>query len=175
MPEDVFRWVVAAAAVLAAVAIGVQAFILASIYEAGRKAHQSGKDAQSKLTPLVERVEAILTSTGKILEETRPRISDISAEAVAIVKTTRQQTERISELINDVNERARTRIAQIDHTVDHTVAQVEYAGDAVKSAVLRPVKEVNGIVAGVKAAVASYAQGRRPSVEHATQDEEMFI
>ena len=54
--------------------------------------------------------------------------------------------------------------------------QVEHASETVKSAVLKPVKEVNGMVAGVKAALNTYAQGgNRNSPEHATQDEEMFI
>ena len=56
------------------------------------------------------------------------------------------------------------------------MVQVEHATEAVKSAVTRPAKEVNGIVAGVKAALNTYAQGgNRNSPEHATQDEAMFI
>jgi len=34
---------------------------------------------------------------------------------------------------------------------------------------------VDGIMQGIRAAVAVMAQGRRESVDHATQDEEMFI
>jgi hypothetical protein len=56
------------------------------------------------------------------------------------------------------------------------VVQVENVGGAVKGAVLKPVREANAIMAGVKAAVVTYAQGgRRPSVDNVTQDEEMFI
>jgi hypothetical protein len=35
--------------------------------------------------------------------------------------------------------------------------------------------EVSGVLAGLKAGVAAYAQGRRPDVTRVTQDEEMFI
>jgi hypothetical protein len=60
--------------------------------------------------------------------------------------------------------------------VDRTVKQVEQVSETVKTTVMRPVTEVNGILNGVKAAVGFYAHGgRRPSVETATQDEEMFI
>jgi hypothetical protein len=45
----------------------------------------------------------------------------------------------------------------------------------VHSGVLRPIREVNGIVAGIKTAVATFVRGGRPSVDRATQDEEMFI
>ena len=176
MPDDVFRWVISVAVVVACIGSLWQAIVLAAIYRAGKNAHKAGKEAQNRIGPMVDRFEAILNSTSRILEENRPRIADITAETLVIAKTTRQQAERIGELINDANGRARNRIAQIDQTVDQTVAQVEHVSEAVRTAVMKPVKEVNGLLNGVKAAVTTYVQGgRRPSVEHATQDEEMFI
>jgi hypothetical protein len=41
--------------------------------------------------------------------------------------------------------------------------------------VLRPVREANGIAAGIAAAVSTLMRGRKSSVDSATQDEEMFI
>jgi len=176
MPEDVFRWVIAVGVLLACLASVWQALILAAVYRAGKEAQKAGKEAQNRLAPLVDRFEAILTTSGKILDENRPRIADITAETLIVAKAARQQAGRIGELMDDASGRARARIAQIDQTVEHTVEQVEHAGEAVKSAVLKPVKEVNGLVAGVKAALNTYAQGgNRNSPEHATQDEEMFI
>ena len=35
--------------------------------------------------------------------------------------------------------------------------------------------EVNGVVSGLRAAFSTLARGNRASVDHATQDEEMFI
>jgi methyl-accepting chemotaxis protein len=176
MPDEVFRWVVAVGVVVACIAFIWQAVLLATMYRAGKEALQAGRDAQAKIGPLLERTQAILTSTSKILEENRPRLSEITAEMLAIARTARQQSERVSTLISETEQRARNRIEQIDHTVDQTVQQVEQAGDAVKSAVMKPVREVSGIMNGVRAAVSTYAEGtRRPSVEHVTQDEEMFI
>jgi len=176
MPEDVFRWVIAVAVFLACIASIWQAFVLFAIYRAGKEAQKAGKEAQHRLGPLVDHFEAILTTSSKMLEENRPRIAEITAETLVFAKATRLQAERIAELIDDASGRAKARIAQIDQTVGNTVEQVEHATDAVKSAVLKPVKEVNGIVAGVRAAFSTYAHGgNRNSPEHATQDEEMFI
>jgi methyl-accepting chemotaxis protein len=176
MSEDVFRWVIAVAVLLACAASVWQAVILAAIFRAGKEAAKAGKEAQGRFGPLVDRFESLLTTSSKILEENRPRVAEIAADIVVVAKTTRQQVERVSEVMDDANARVKARIAQIDETVDQTVVQVEQARDAVKGAVLKPVKEVNGIVAGVKAALNTYAQGgNRNSPEHATQDEEMFI
>ena len=57
-----------------------------------------------------------------------------------------------------------------------TVKQIENVSGTVKSFVLRPVREVNGIAAGISAMVSTLVRGRRKnSVDSATQDEEMFI
>jgi len=169
MPEDVFRWVIAGAVILACIAFLVQAVVVLLLYRVARA-------TQSKIMPLVDRADPILVTTRQILEETKPRIGEVSVEVVEIAKTARRQADRIGELLGESSERAKARLAQIDRTVDETVEQVEQVGDAVKTAVLKPVKEVNGLMAGVKAAISTYAAGsRRPSVDHATQDEEMFI
>jgi hypothetical protein len=181
--SEVFQWVLGVAAVVVCLAVLGQMLILFAMHRAVLEAQKAGKEAQTKLGPLVarfgplvDRFDAFITSSTKTLEENRPRIGEITTEALAVAKTARLQTERIAALLDDVNGRAKTRIAQIDETVDHTVEQVEHASEAVKSAVLKPVKEVNGLVAGVKAALNTYVQGgNRNSPEHATQDEEMFI
>jgi F0F1-type ATP synthase membrane subunit b/b' len=169
MPEDVFRWVITGAVILACFAFIVQSIIMVLMYRMAR-------NTQTKVMPLVERAEPILTTTRQILEENKPRIAEVSVEAVEIAKSARVQAERIGDLLADSAERAKARLAQIDRTVDETVEQVEQVSGAVKSVVMKPVKEVNGLMAGVKAAVSTLAAGsRRPSVDHVTQDEEMFI
>jgi ABC-type transporter Mla subunit MlaD len=176
MSEDVFRWVVSVGVGVACIAFVFHALVLAAVYRAGKEAQKAGKDIQGKVGPIIDRFQAIVETTSRMLDENRPRVAHITTEASAIATVVRHQTERIGELIDDTNARAQTRIAQIDHAVDQTIGQVEQVGETVKSAVLRPAKEVNGILNGVKAAMNTYAEGRRrPSVDHATQDEEMFI
>ena len=127
-------------------------------------------------TELAASVNQAVVSTNQILVDVRPRVDEISNEAAAIVRTGREQVERIGELIHDAGEVARNRIQQIDHAVASTVDQVEHAGDTVKSAVMRPVREVNGLAAGISAAVSTLVRGQRTrGVDAATQDEEMFI
>jgi len=129
-----------------------------------------------RATPAVDSINKILGTSSRILDETRPRISEISTEAVAITKEGHRQVERVGELIVTATDRARTRLEQIDQSVDSTIGQVEQVGESMKRAVMRPVKEVNGIAAGISAAVATLVKRpRRSSVDSATQDEEMFI
>ncbi|HLI86158.1 MAG TPA: hypothetical protein VKV17_19735 [Bryobacteraceae bacterium] len=129
-----------------------------------------------KAGPAVDKVTAILASTHLILEENRPRIAEMSTQAAAIVRSGREQVDHLGSLLDDASTRARARIAQIDRSVDHTVEQVEQVGENVRRAAMRPVREANAIGAAISAAVSTLIHGsRRSSVEHATQDEEMFI
>jgi uncharacterized protein YoxC len=129
-----------------------------------------------KFGPLVDRATELVATTDRIMQETRPQISEISKEVVEISKSGRLQVARLGDFLTDAEERARTRIEQIDATVGNTVEQVEQVSQNMKRAVTRPVREVNGIAAGVAAAVSTLVKGpRRSSVDSATQDEEMFI
>lgn len=169
MPDDVFRWVITGAVVLACVASLVQAGVAVALYRIAKQAH-------GKILPLVELAEPILDTARGILAENRPRILEITGDVAEVGKTARQQARQWNVVLNDAAGRASERIEQINETVGQTVQQVENVGVAVKGAVLKPVREVNAVLAGIKAAVATYVQGgRRSSVDHATQDEEMFI
>jgi methyl-accepting chemotaxis protein len=129
-----------------------------------------------KVAPVIDEVGTALATASRIMQETRPRIAELSSEAVEIARSGRQQVERLGELLNDAGDRARTRLEQIDQAVESTVEQVGQVGDAMKRAMLRPVREANGLAAGISAAVSTLVHhSRKPSVDQATQDEEMFI
>jgi ABC-type transporter Mla subunit MlaD len=128
-----------------------------------------------KAGPAMERAGEVFEAARRILEDNRPRVAEISSDVAGMARTGREQVERLGELLQDAGDRARTRLDQIEGAVDSTVEHVEQAGDAVKQAILRPVREANGIAAGISAAVSSLMRGRKYSVDSATQDEEMFI
>jgi ABC-type transporter Mla subunit MlaD len=125
--------------------------------------------------PVVESARLVLNNTNQVITDSRPRIVEFSDEAVGAARTAREQVERIGNLVHDVSNRAHARLEQIDHSVESTVEQVGQVGDAMKRAVLRPVREANGIAAGISAAVSTLVRPRKSSPEAATQDEEMFI
>ena len=197
MPDDIFRIVITVAVALACLAFLVQAGVAIALYRVASRMQKKVfplvdradalvKEAApvvAKVGPVVEKagpavdsISSILSRTEKIIDEVRPRITEISTEAAAIAKSSRRQVERIGELLEDAGSRAKERLEQIDHSVDATVEHIEQAGDVMKRAVMRPVREVNGLAAGISAVVSTLVHGsRKSSVASATQDEEMFI
>jgi hypothetical protein len=98
------------------------------------------------------------------------------ANAKDVSEVAKDQAHRFADVGRDFTDRAKVQIARVDSVVDETVENVQHVGETVKTAVLKPVKEAGAILAGVKAAMQSYAtNGRQPPVDHIPQDEEMFI
>jgi len=128
-----------------------------------------------KIGPIADNITTTLASANRILVEIRPRITEVSGDIAAITSAGRGHVERLGELLEKTGERAEERLEQIDQAVAGTVEQVQHVGETVKHAMMRPVREVNGIAAGISAAVATLVKGRKSSVDAATQDEELFI
>jgi DNA anti-recombination protein RmuC len=144
---------------------------------------EKGAPVMEKAGVAIEQVKALtntanktLASANRLLDEVRPQAIQVSNEAVAIVQSGRAQVERLGGVLFDASNRAKERLEQIDHSLENTVEQVENMGGTVKRAVLRPVREVNGLAAGISAAVSTLVKGpHKSSVDTAVQDEEMFI
>lgn len=168
MGEDVFRWVVAVGVFLAVVAFLVQTIVIFAMYRVT-------KATQDKLMPVVEAVAPILGTVRRFVDENAPKFSQMTTDMTAVVKSLHEQVNRLGEVVKEVSDRARAQVARIDGAVDETVEQVQQASDVVKQAILGPVKQVDGIMHGLRAAISVVAHSRRESVDHATQDEEMFI
>jgi hypothetical protein len=60
--------------------------------------------------------------------------------------------------------------------VDDTMSRVHETVSMVHGGVVKPLREINGLVSGVRAGFSALARKpRNPNVESVTQDEEMFI
>ena len=168
MSEETFRWIVAGGVLIAALCIMVQAAIVIALFSVVKK-------VQAKTNDVIERTEPIVDSVRAIVSDLRPKIALVSSDVVDAAKIGKQQAERIADLVGDFSERAKLQVARIDSKVDDTVDQVQSATDAAREVFLKPVREVDGIFSGIRAAMSVYTRPRKSSVDHATQDEEMFI
>jgi hypothetical protein len=82
---------------------------------------------------------------------------------------------RVDEVLADAALRARVQLERAESIIDDTLSRAQQTVGLVHSGVMRPLREIQGITAGVKAALGFIARGNRPSVAQVTQDEEMFI
>jgi len=168
MSDVAFQWVVASGVAFAALCFLVQAITMMVLLRTMNR-------LKDKIEPLADKTGPMLDLVHSSVTELVPRMLAVSNDAVELSKSAREQVNRLGAVLTEFTEMAKTQVARIDGAVEQTVGSVQHAGESVKDAVLRPVREVNGVVAGIKTAIAVYSHGRRQSADHATQDEEMFI
>jgi methyl-accepting chemotaxis protein len=175
MPEDTFRWVITTGVALAALCILLMAVAVIAIFRVVSRVEKRVDEVVGRATPIVDQAK-------RIIEDSAPKISKIASSAVAIAANAedvsgvvKNQAYRFAEVGRDIADRTKAQVARVDAAVDSTVENVQHAGENIKAAVARPMREAGAMAAGVRAAFMSYAQGKRPTVDHITQDEEMFI
>jgi len=175
MPEDTFRWVITGGVGIAALCVLVMAIVAIMMYRAVSR-------MQAKVNDLTERAEPVIETVRRLAADNEPKFASIATNAVIISDNAKEisevakdQAHRFAEVGRDLADRTKAQIARVDAVVDETVAHVHQAGDSVKAAVRKPVREASAVIAGVKAAVTTLVDGKRPTVDHVTQDEEMFI
>jgi len=127
---------------------------------------------RTKVEGVASRVEPLIDTVRKLAdEECAENLGHCFSARERSLKTpkifqmwAREQAHRFAELGRDIADRSKAQIARVDTVVDHTVAQVQGVGIGVRQAVMKPVREASGLVAGIKAGGEKYIRDRaRPT------------
>ena len=168
MIPDTVIYVMTAAVVVSAVAIVVQLLILLGMY-------RSARGLQEQVTAFIPKAESLVATAQSTLEQSRNQISDITTKANDILDKTRVQVGRADEILSDATTRARVQMDRLELVFDDTVGRLHETVAIIHNGILAPLREVNGIFSGIRAALGHLSRGGRPTVAQATQDDEMFI
>jgi hypothetical protein len=133
------------------------------------------RDVRTKVMAVWPEIEGIIGTSRRTAEKAEKHMATIGASGVAILEVTKQQLTKVDELLSDASTRAKVQMERAEMVMDDTMTRVQETVSVVQRGVLRPVREVHGILAGVRMAFAHLSRGSRPTVDHATSDEEMFI
>jgi ABC-type transporter Mla subunit MlaD len=168
MDQNTLLYVMTAFVIISAIALCIQAGMLAGMYK-------TTKSLQAEIRPLLPKVESLVDSTKIAVEQSRKQIVDITTSANQILESTKSQLAMVEEVVSDASARAKVQLERVELVLDDTLSRAHETVATVHDGIMRPLRELNGIAAGVKSALAYLARGNRPSVDQATSDEEMFI
>ncbi|HTB20228.1 MAG TPA: hypothetical protein VK708_19025 [Bryobacteraceae bacterium] len=168
MSETTLLYVMTAFVIISAIALCIQAGMLTAIYK-------TTKSLEEKITPLVPKVESLVAKATSTVEQSGRQITDITTRANDILDSTKRQLAIVEEVVGDAAVRAKVQMERVELVLDDTLSRAHETVAVVHDGIMRPLREVNGIAAGVRAALGSLARGNRPTVDRATSDEEMFI
>ena len=179
MSDDTFRWIVSGAVAISTLCIVIMAIAAFAMYRVVTKLQARTEKVVDEVQPIIETVRKLTQENAHNVTAVANDAAQIAANAKDISEVAKEQAHRYAELGRDFADRAQAQVARVDAAVDETVDQVQVAGEHMKTAVMKPVAQASGILAGVKAAVSTYAasaaNGRSSGMTRITQDEEMFI
>jgi len=153
---------------ISAIALLGQAAALIGIFLATRK-------LTAKVMAVWPQIEGIIGTSRSSVNTAQQHIASIGASGVAIMDVTKLQLAKLDELISDATTRAKVQMERAEMVMDDSMTRVQETVSVVQRGVLRPVREAYGILAGVRTAISHLGRSSRPTVDHATSDEEMFI
>jgi hypothetical protein len=154
--------------VLAAIAMIAQAISLVGMLLAVQK-------IRAKIFAVWPDIESVIRTSKQTVESSSRQIEKISSASAAIVDLTKQRALKVDDLLGDATTRAKVQMERAEMVLDDTMTRVQQTVSIVQSGVIRPIREVHGIISGIRTAIAYLGRSGRPTVDHATSDEEMFI
>ncbi len=173
--DQTVLYVMTAFVVVSAIALCIQAGMLVAMGKQVKMLSEKVQPLVPKVEALMPKVDALVTSTQTTVEQSRRQILEITSQANQILTSTKNQLIKVEEVVNDATTRAKVQMDKVELVIDDTLNRAHETVATVHSGVMRPLRELNGIAAGVRGALAFLAKGSRPSPDQATSDEEMFI
>ena len=159
------------------VAIGVGILTLAFLIQAVGivLTAKSAKAIKERVDDLTPKVETLLESAEKTLQDSKKQFTEITVKANTILDSSKNQVERTDEFLKDAVTRARNQLDRVELVLDDSISRVHETVVLLNKGVMAPLREINGVTAGVRSALCYLFRGNRPDVSRATTDEEMFI
>jgi endonuclease III len=158
---------------ISAIALCIQAGMLVGIYKSARATEEQVKRVIPQVESMLPKVEALVVSSTAAVDMSRKQIHEITVKASDILDVTRVQLARIDGVLEDASTRAHNQLAHAELVLDDTMSRETVA--TVQDGIMKPLREIQGVAAGVRTAVLYLMRGGRPSPAQATADEEMFI
>ena len=153
---------------VAAVALVIQMAFLFGIY-------RSIKTAQQRSATFMDRWEPVADSSLQLLEQLRRQSNEILTRVGEVAETTKNQVQKVDSLLTDVSHRAKSQMDRVDRTVENALERVHETAAALQGTILLPVRQLRALAVAVGAIFEHLFGSRRPTVDRATLDEEMFI
>jgi predicted peroxiredoxin len=173
-PETAMNWMIGFTAVASACLI-IQVILLFVMTRASLAVKKQAAALATRLDPLIGKLEAITDTSRQAIEEVRLYAAEISNKTNDLLDLTRIQLVRVDDILGEAAARSRAQMDRIEMVLDDTVNRFQETTTLLQNSIVRPLRQVNAVTAGIRAALEFLARGRRATVEQATHDEEMFI
>jgi hypothetical protein len=155
---------------VAAISILMQAGFSVATFFAARK-------AQKKIMNLADdvRLHALpaIMSSRELIQDVTPKLKLITENLTATTATLRSKAEQVGGLVGNVTDRAQVQASRVDGMVKATLDQLTNAVHALEHGVAVPVRQVNGILNGLRAGM-DVLKKKTPT-NHLDPEDDLFV
>jgi len=169
--ETTLVWV----AVAITVAMVIQVALMVMTAAASLRMRRQVKQFIVSAEPVIAKIGPVADSTQLVIADVRKYAAEISVKSNELLDLTKVQLGRVDEVMAEATVRTRKQMDRIEMVMDDTVNRFQETTSLLQSGVVRPLRQLNALTSGVRAAFSVLAGARRTTVEQATHDEEMFI
>ena len=161
--------------ILLTVFVAITAISFAAQALAMMRLAQTTKEMKERVDAFLPKAEKLIQTAETTLTESKAQITEITVRANEILQITQTQMARVDDLVADASMRAKVQMDRAETVLENTLTRVNDTVNTVQGTILRPIREITGVAAGVKAAVGHLLKGAPANVAQVTTDEEMFI
>jgi len=155
---------------VAAISILMQAGFSVATFFAARK-------AQKKIMNLADdlRLHALpaIISSRELIQDVTPKLKLITETLTATPATLRSKADQVGGLVGNVTERAQVQASRVDGMVKGTLDQLTNAVHAIEHGVAAPVRQVNGILNGLRAGMD--VMRKKTPTNHLDPEDDLFV
>lgn len=161
--------------ILLTVFVAITAISFAAQALAMMRLARTTKEMKERVDAFLPKAEKLIQTAEATLTESKAQINEITVRANEILQITQVQMARVDDLMADASMRAKVQLDRAESVLENTLTRVNDTVNTVHGTILRPIREITGVAAGVKAAVGHLLKGAPANVAQVTTDEEMFI
>ena len=134
------------------------------------------RDLQVRVQGLLDRdLHPLLSSARSLVEITRKEVDRLIETVEELSQAARVQVGKVDKVMSEATDRTRLQVVRVDQLVADVFNRIERSVEFVEKSLVRPVRELEAFVHGLRVAVDHLIGRRRRTPERATQDEELFI
>jgi uncharacterized protein YoxC len=165
---------------LGALALLIQSIVLLAIFlgmgKATKKMQEEIEDIRSSVMPVVKDTKELVENARALFIRLSPKVESTVTDVAELTRSFRAQAADVEVSIEEILGKARKQAGRIDSMVSGTLDAVDNAAAFVTETVSKPVRQLSGVLAGIKAAVeslgASNSKYHEPGVH---DDKDMFV
>lgn len=165
-------------AAVVALALLAQAVVLLAIFIGTRKAITA---AQSELAELRASILPFAKDAREFFVRVAPKVEQTCSDMAALTHVARAQTTELQSVATEFIGRARSQVSRLDTMITNLMDGADRAGEFMSQVINKPMRQVSGILASVKAVVETLRAPEPPArvrTNHSAArgaDPEMFV